>query len=47
MGQSVTHSLALPTSPTMAGSSLFIQGVFIEPGVKVGLTDALEVVLGN
>ena len=47
VGFPVTHALDLPTSPSMAGTALFVQGVFIEPGVKVGLTDAVEVLLGN
>lgn len=46
-GQPVTHTLPLPTSSTMVGTPLFIQGVFIEPGVKFGLTDAVEVILGS
>ena len=46
-GQPVTTLLSLPTSSTMVGTPLFIQGVFIDPGVKFGLTDAVEVTLGN
>ncbi|QDV05165.1 Spondin_N [Planctomycetes bacterium Poly30] len=47
MGGPVTHSFDLPSDPSLAGTPLFLQGVFIEPGVKFGLTDAVEVVLGN
>jgi hypothetical protein len=46
-GQPVTHTLDLPTDASLVGTPLFIQGVFIDPGVKVGLTDAVEVILGS
>ena len=46
-GQPVTHTLTLPTSASMVGTPLFIQGVFIDPGVKIGLTDAVEVIIGS
>lgn len=46
-GLPVTHTLDLPDDPAMAGTFLFAQGVFIDPGVKIGLTDAVEILIGN
>ncbi len=45
-GLPVTHSFTLPTDSALVGTPVFLQGVFIEPGVKFGLTDAVEVIIG-
>ena len=49
-GSSARVNLPIPLDPSLLGTSLYVQGFLLDPaqtfGVRVGLTDAMKLIVG-